>query len=115
MTAAGAYEQLALPDLVASPAGTSLLPIQQRFARFHADNPHVYEELRRMALDLIGQGHRRLSIDMLYQVLRWSALRTRSDDSGYKLNDHYRSRYARLLADSVPELADAFELRRLTA
>lgn len=107
-------EQLAFPDLEPAPAGTALLSIDQRFARFHADNPHVYAELRRLALELVSQGHRRIGIGMLTEVLRWSAMRTRGDDA-YKINNDYRSRYARLLADHEPALADVFEMRRLSA
>jgi hypothetical protein len=33
----------------------------------------------------------------------------------YKFQDHYTSRYSRLLAEEVPELAEFFELRRLRA
>lgn len=107
-----APEQLAFPDLTRAPSGTALLPIEQRFARFHADNPHVYAELRRLALDLVERGHRRIGIGMLTEVLRWSAMTTRGDDS-YKINNSFRAAYARLLADTEPALADAFEFRRL--
>lgn len=107
-----APEQLAFPDLTRAPVGTALLSIEQRFARFHADNPHVYLELRRLALDLVRRGHQRIGIGMLTEVLRWSAMTTRGDDA-YKINNDYRALYARLLADNEPALADVFEFRRL--
>lgn len=107
-----APEQLSFPDITPSPAGTALLTIEQRFARFHADNPHVYRELRRLALDLVDRGHTRIGIGMLTEVLRWSAMQTRGDDS-YKLNNSFRALFARMLADNEPALADVFEFRRL--
>lgn len=107
-------EQLSFPDLEFGPAGTALMSIDDRFRRFHRDNPHVYVHLRNYALDLVRAGRTRVSIGMLFEVLRWSALKVRPDGD-YKLNNDYRSRYARLLADTVPELADVFEMRRLAA
>lgn len=109
-----AVEQLAFPDLVASPAGTSLLSIDQRFARFHENNPMVYLALRDRALALVRQGHKRIGIGMLVEVLRWSAMTTRGDDI-YKIDNSYRSRFARMLIDNEPELVDAIETRKLTA
>lgn len=104
--------QLTLDDLV-SPNTPPNATIAENFAAFHEANPHIYRELRRLALDLHARGRKRISIGMLFEVLRWSALRTRPDIGDYKLNNNYRSRYARLLADTNPALADAFELRTL--
>lgn len=105
--------QLTLDTLI-DPEHAPDATIQERFAAFHEANPGVYRELRRLALDLHARGRQRIAIGMLYEVLRWSALRTRATDD-YKLNNNYRSRYARLLADNEPALADAFNLRKLTA
>lgn len=106
-------EQLAFPDLVL-PDIERDATIQERFAAFHAANPHVYDRLRRLALELVRAGHKRIGIGMLFEVVRWSAMTTRGDDV-YKLNNNHRSRYARLLVDNEPELATAFELRDLRA
>jgi hypothetical protein len=84
----------------------------QRFAKFHSANPHVYEALKKLALDLVERGHERIGIGMLFEVLRWQhAMRTTDPD--FKLNNIYRSRYARLLMDQEPRLAGVFETRRL--
>ena len=85
--------------------------IQDRFAAFHAANPQVFIALRDLALDLVRRGRTRIGIGMLTEVLRWSSLRT--DGDPWKINNSYRSRYARLLADTFPELASAFEMREL--
>jgi hypothetical protein len=87
--------------------------IEQRFERFHADNPWVYERLRALALDMVRKGHKRVGIGMLFEVLRWQYARVTVSDDGLKLNNNLRSRYARLLMEREPELADAFETRTL--
>lgn len=83
---------------------------EERFAAFHAANPHVYDSLRDMALTLKAQGSRQYGMKALFEVLRFNnALRTQGD--AFKLNNNYTSHYARLLMDEVPELAGFFETR----
>lgn len=100
------FPTLVTPVLVGEPS------LDERFAAFHDANPQVYIELRRLALDAVRRGSIRLSIGMLYEVARWSAMTTRGDDH-WKLDNSYRSRYARLLADSEPELSACFTMREL--
>lgn len=86
--------------------------IRDAFWRFHQENPQVYVELVRLARRLRDRGSSRLSINMLFEVLRYRwALRTRGDI--FKLNNNYRSYYARMIMRREPDLRDAFELRRL--
>lgn len=88
--------------------------IDTRFAAFHEANPHVYSELVTLARQLHARGYRRIGIELLFSVLRWrSMLRTTADAYGFKLNDHYTSRYARLIMTREPELAGLFALRSL--
>lgn len=103
-------QQMAFPPRVID-GGT----IQRDFEAFHAANPHVYAELVRLA----RLYHARLGtypgIGMLWEVARWNiALDTRTD-AVWKLNNNYRSRYARLMMDNELDLHDAFETRRLKA
>lgn len=88
--------------------------IQERFEAFHADNPWVYTALVELIEFLRAKGVRKLGIGMLWEQLRWRVfLVTHDANSGFKLNDHYRSRYVRLLVESNPHYADLFELRQL--
>jgi hypothetical protein len=87
--------------------------IQRRFEKFHADNPQVYAALEELTQDWVDAGHDHASIDMFYQVLRYRrGLQTTSADE-FKLNDHYRSRYARLLMARHPEWDGLFETRSI--
>lgn len=90
------------------------LTLDQQFAAFHAANPHVYDALRRLALQLARRGQR-MGIKALFEVLRWQYAMTTSDaSSDYKLNNNYTSFYARLLMGQEPELDGYFETRTQT-
>lgn len=88
--------------------------LQERFLAFHHANPHVYEELLKLARRWQRAGNRHCGIKMLFEVLRYRhGLRTSGDD--FKLNNNFHARYARLLVEKNPELADLFEMRELKA
>jgi hypothetical protein len=90
--------------------------IQQRFHQFRLNNPHVELRLVEMARQAKQRGHSRLGIELLWSALRWEHLISTNDPtSDFKLNDHYRSRYARLLMEQYPDLAGFFETRELRA
>lgn len=86
--------------------------LEARFSRFHRENPDVYAELLALALAGRRRGLKRLGIGSLFEVIRWNrALATVGEP--FKLNNSYRSRYARLLMEREPELAGVFETRAL--
>ncbi len=88
--------------------------IDQRFRDFHAANPSVYTELVQMARDIKERGYHRLGIELIWSAFRWNRMmRTTPDDYGFKLNDHFRSRYARLIMANEEDLADFFHTRTL--
>lgn len=88
--------------------------IQEAFARFDRENPHVYEQLVGLARQWQRAGHSKCGIGMLFEVLRWQlGLRTAGDD--FKLNNNFRSRYVRKLMTDYPEFRGYFELRVLHA
>jgi hypothetical protein len=87
-------------------------PLDVRFAEFHDANPHVYDALVRMARRWRATGRNRCSIAMLTEVLRWEIGITTTGDP-FILNNSYRSRYARLIEASEPDLAGIFETRSL--
>lgn len=90
--------------------------IQQRFEQFHADNPQVYSILERLARVWINKSGRKLGIRTLWERMRWEVvLHTHDANGDFKLNDHYTSRYVRLLIADHPEWEPFFELRRLRA
>jgi hypothetical protein len=85
------------------------------FEEFHADNPHVYTTLVRLAREWVDStGRRKLGIKTLYERARWEiAISTNSPD--YQLNNNFTAFYARLIMRREPDLADLFDLRASAA
>lgn len=90
-------------------------PIDEAFVAFHHANPHVYDRLVGMAREWHAAGHRKCSMKMLFEVLRWhEGIDTFTDDD-LVLNNSFTSRYARLIAANHPDLAHLFETRALAS
>ena len=116
MTAA-ATEQSTLFDvveLVHAPADPSL-SIGERFDRFHTDNPWVYRALESLCEGWLAQGHKRVGVKQMFEVVRWQYGMKTTGDGGFRVNNDFTSRYARMLIEQHPEWADAIETRRLRA
>lgn len=89
--------------------------IDSRFAEFNQQNPQVYWELVRLAREWKKAGKTKIGIRMLWEVMRWNlSLQTKSEDD-FKLNDHFTSRYVRLIMTHEKDLAGMFEIRTLRA
>ena len=85
-----------------------------QFAKFHRANPHIYEGLKRLALDARQCGVRRLGIQLLIEKMRYDhAIDTKGDD--LKINNNYSASYARLLMVNNSELIGFFETRKSKA
>jgi hypothetical protein len=87
--------------------------IKDSFDKFHAEHPDVGEQLTRLALDLLDRGYNNYGIAGLFEVVRYHRITSGKDDSGFKLNNNYRSHYARLLMNAHPELDGFFHTRTL--
>lgn len=87
--------------------------IEERFLRFHASNPHIYEMLVRFAREARRHGKSRFGVRVIWERMRFEMWLSTVADDDYKLNDHFTSRYARLIMDQEPDLAGIFETRRL--
>jgi hypothetical protein len=86
--------------------------IDEQFRDFHEANPHVFNNLRTLALRLKQQGRTRIGMKMLFEVLRYQYLVHTEGDS-FRLNNNYTSRYTRLLCEKEPSLDGLFEKRSL--
>lgn len=96
--------------------------IQQAFDEFHANNGHVYQKFKELALKAINKGKKKISFKMILNVIRWehflqtneqTELFLENEKVKFKINDAYGSRYARLFIKEFPEHADKIELREL--
>ena len=88
--------------------------IDDRFAEFHEQNPQVYTELVQMARTLRAKGYNRVGIELIFSAYRWNRMtRTTADEYRFKVNDHFTSRYARLIMSHEKDLDGFFTTRAL--
>ena len=87
--------------------------IDERFAEFARANPHVFDELKRLAMKRLAEGGTRIGVKALWEELRASLIKI--DDGGgpgYKLNNDFTALYSRMLIEKHPELSAVIEIRR---
>ena len=85
--------------------------IDERFAAWHRQNPHVYQALRALSLDTRRVGVKRWSVDAAMHIVRWRyRLQTQGDE--FRINNSFSALYARMLMEREPELSGFFELRK---
>lgn len=90
-------------------------PNEVAFQRWIRRNRHVVDTFIRLAREWHAAGHDRCGIGMLTERVRWEhGMRGARDDAGFKINNNYRSRLARVILTECPDLPpDFFETRRL--
>jgi hypothetical protein len=88
------------------------LSIEDRFLRFHHANPWLLEAYAQLARQYAKGGAQRVSVNMLTEVLRYSHGRVRGDEP-WRINNSFRSHYARLLIATYPEFDGLFETRAM--
>jgi hypothetical protein len=99
------------------------LTTQERFELFHAANPHVYEMFIYFFKELLKRGHTRVSPNFIVDRIRWEMMVPTVATRGagwhvaggkpFKINDHFASRYARLVIQHYPAAAKVIELRKI--
>ena len=84
---------------------------KESFQNFHEEHPYVYEELKKLSLQLLyNAGRKKYSMKSLFEVLRWHrAIEKPQDD--FKLNNIFTSWYSRKLMKEVPDLRGFFFTR----
>ena len=84
--------------------------LEDAFNRYHAENPHVYRLLLAFTREVKAAGHEHYSIDAIFQRARWHTDVETQDPDGFKLNDHHRAYYARLI-NQEPGMEGFFRTR----
>lgn len=85
--------------------------IVDNFWQYHFDNPKVYELFKKFSIQLKNTGRKHYGVGAVMERIRWHfAVETVGD--AFKINNNYRSCYARLLAIEQPEFLDFFETRK---
>lgn len=86
--------------------------IQRAFEKFHAANPAVFSELVAISRSYAQRGYKKIGIGHLAEIVRWQRNMTTTGDD-FKINNNFRSRYARLIVAKYPEFATLFRMREL--
>ncbi len=98
--------------------------LHREYLEFRADNPKVFNDLKRMALELRRRGRDRYGMKALFEVLRYQrAIDT--DTEPFKLNNNFTAFFARDIlrepdcgsllncrVNKNGELRDFFEMRK---
>lgn len=89
------------------------MSMAEAFQAFHQANPHVFENLRKLALARHSRRPaEKVGIKHLWEVLRWEyEIRTDRPSNEVRLNNNFTAFYARLLMAREPILRGVFELR----
>lgn len=83
---------------------------------FHLEHPAVAHAILDLALPLARAGHRRLSIAMFWETIRYrSMIGARPGEEPWRLNNVYRPYYARWLMETELELRGIFATRESEA
>jgi hypothetical protein len=82
----------------------------RKFEQFHAENPHVLDELVRLAREAITSGRSRLGIKAIWEVCRWN-LNLSTTGRPFKLDNSMTAAYARMIMEQHPDLRGVFETR----
>lgn len=96
-----------------APATRRHLSIQERFEGFHENHPEIYELFQRFARELRDAGRSHYSADAILHRIRWEYDVNPRHDEQFKINDHFSSRYARLLIEDDASFEGFFSLRNL--
>tara|TARA_B100001057_G_scaffold35947_1_gene32528 strand:+ start:9848 stop:10180 length:333 start_codon:yes stop_codon:yes gene_type:complete len=84
-----------------------------KFEQFHADNPEIYDLVKKYTFDVIRSGKKHIGINSIFERIRWyTDVETRSD-CDFKINQNFTPYYARLFMSDHPQHDGFFSTRRL--
>lgn len=89
------------------------MTIQDKFEKFHQENPRIFVLFVHYAKLLKKKGFTTYSAKAIFEQVRWHMSVRVKNGKPYKLNNNYTSRYARLLTETHPAFTDFFESRTL--
>jgi hypothetical protein len=84
-----------------------------KFFEYHEKNPHVFELFVKYAKKVKASGYKHYGMHTIMHRVRWHINIDTEDPDGYKMDNNYSSRYARLLAKEYPEFEGFFHTRKL--
>lgn len=93
----------------------TLLPtkLDRQFQMYHMVNPQVFLLLVNYTRRLKDRGFQHYGIKAVFERIRWEINVETNDPAGFKMNNNYTSRYARLLEKTYPEFTGFYHKRGL--
>jgi hypothetical protein len=75
---------------------------EAKFQQFHADNPHIYELVKKYTFEVIATGRQRFSMLSIFERIRWH---TNVETTGFsvKLPQNTLPYYSRMFMRDFPE------------
>jgi hypothetical protein len=108
------YGELCFDPITTTPEETEQkLTMEQRFERFHANNPAVYSNLVKLARDCRrNRPERVIGIQMLFEVLRWNYFINVNSEEEYKFPNEFAAGYSRLIMKQEQDLDGIFKINK---
>ena len=90
-----------------------LRSVEDRFWTFHLANPNIFKLFIRFAREAKQVGHQQYSARAIFHRVRWETTVVTNNSGGFKINNDYSSRYARLAMSKHLDLSGFFIIRGL--
>lgn len=85
---------------------------KSRFKKFHAENPHIFIEFKRLAKQMLTSGRKKYSARTIFEVMRWDYdIKTKHEE--FKISNDFIPIYVRLLIYNHKEFLNFFSLKGL--
>lgn len=89
--------------------------LPRQFREYDMANPQIYELFKRFSLEAIKAGRRKLSASLITERIRWEVFVVVDTDDEFKINNNWRSFYARKFMNEFPEYDGVFATRSSVA
>ena len=87
--------------------------LEEKFVKFHAENPHIYNLFCKYAQEAIDSGKTRISHWLIINRIRWdSEVLTETEDK-FKISNDYIALYARKFIKDNPHMEGFFQLKEM--
>lgn len=83
--------------------------MNEKFEKYHAENPQIYREFERKTLFAISRGFRHYGAKAIFEIVRFET--GIFAHKGFKVDNTFTPDYARLFEQNHPEHAGFFEKR----
>lgn len=101
-----------IPSLFDSVA---LCGIPSKFIEYHRAHPEIYEAFKRIANEAIKKGHKNLSAEFVFNIIRWETPISAEEVDGFKVNNNYKAYYSRMFMEENQHLKGFFRTRESKA